>query len=159
MLGIREFDPLRDHDAVRSCAIELQDFEREFDSRLPPGERIADRYLDLMFRRCAEFDGVVLVAEVDGAVTGFVSVWTRYRSSEPNDDAAEHGLVSDLVVSAKHRGRGIGRALLRAAEARARQAGADTLRVWVKAGNTSALSLYSAEGFENSEIYLEKRLA
>ncbi len=159
MLGIREFDPLRDHDAVRSCAIALQDFEREFDPRLPPGEQIADRYLDLMLRRCAEFDGVVLVAEADGAVTGFVSVWTRYRSSEPNDDDAEHGLVSDLVVSAKYRGRGIGRALLRAAEARARQAGADTLRLWVKAGNTSALSLYSAEGFENSEIYLEKRLA
>ncbi len=159
MFGIREFDPLRDHDAVRSCAIELQDFEREFDPRPPPGEQIADRYLDLMFRRCSEFDGVVLVAEVDGAVTGFVSVWTRYRSSEPNDDAAEHGLVSDLVVSAKHRGRGIGRALLRAAEARARQAGADTLRVAVKAGNTSALSLYSGEGFQTLEIYLEKRLA
>ena len=159
MLVIREFDSLRDHDAVRSCAVELQDFERELDPRMPPGEQITDRYLDLMFRRCAEFDGVVLVAEADGAVTGFVSVWTRYRSLEPNDDAAEHGLVSDLVVSAKHRGRGIGRALLRAAEARARQAGADTLRVWVKAGNASALSLYSAEGFENSEIYLEKRLA
>jgi ribosomal protein S18 acetylase RimI-like enzyme len=159
MLGIREFDPLRDHDAVRSCAIELQDFERELDPRMPPGEQIADPYLDLMFRRCAEFDGVVLVAEVDGAVTGFVSVWARYRSSEPDDDPAEHGYVSDLVVSAKYRGRGIGRALLRAAEARARQAGADTLRVSAKAGNTSALSLYSTEGFENSEIYLEKRLA
>ncbi len=159
MLEIREFDPLRDHDAVRSCAIELQDYERALDPRIPPGEQIADRYLDLMLRRCAEFDGVVLVAEADGAVTGFVSVWTRYRSSEPDDDPAEHGYVSDLVVSAKHRGRGIGRALLRAAEARARQAGADTLRVSVKAGNTNALSLYSAEGFESSEIYLEKRLA
>ncbi len=159
MLEIREFDPLRDHDAVRNCAIELQDFEREIDPRLPSGERITDRYLDLMFRRCAEFDGVVLVAEADGSVTGFVSIWTRYRSSEPNDDAAEHGLVSDLVVSAKHRGRGIGRALLQAAEARSRQAGVDTLRVSVKAGNTIALSLSYAEGFENSEINLEKRLA
>ncbi len=159
MFGIREFDPLRDHGAVRSCAIELQDFERELDPRMPPGEQIADRYLDLMFRRCAEFDGVVLVAEADGVLAGFVSVWTRYRSSEPEDDPAEHGYVSDLVVSAKHRGRGIGRALLRAAEARARQAGAQSLRVSVKASNTIALSLYSAEGFENSEIYLEKRLA
>ncbi len=159
MLRIREFDPLRDHDAVRSCAIELQDFERGLDPRIPSGEQIADRYLDLMFRRCAEFDGVVLVAEVDGAVSGFVSVWTRYRSSEPNDGPAEHGYVSDLVVSEKHRGRGIGRALLRAAEARSRQAGVDTLRVSVKASNTGALSLYSAEGFENLEIYLEKRLA
>ncbi len=158
MFGVREFDPLRDHDAVRCCAIELQDFERELDPRMPPGEKIADRYLDRMFRRCAEFDGVVLVAEADGVLTGFVSVWTRYRSSEPEDDPAEHGYVSDLVVSANHRGRGIGRALLRAAEARARQAGADTLRVSVKAANTNALSLYSAEGFQSSEIYLEKRL-
>ena len=102
---------------------------------------------------------MVLVAEVDGAVSGFVSVWTRYRSSEPNDDPSEHGYVSDLVVSAEHRGHGIGRALLRAAEARARQAGVDTLRVSVKARNTSALSLYSAEGFESLESYLEKRLA
>ena len=104
MLVIREFDPLRDHDAVRSCAVELQDFERELDPRMPPGEQITDRYLDLMFRRCAEFDGVVLVEEADGVVTGFVSVWTRYRSSEPDDDPAEHGYVSDLVVAARHRG-------------------------------------------------------
>jgi len=159
MLGIREFDPLRDHDAVRSCAIELQDFERELDPRMPPGEQIVDRYLELMFRRCAEYDGVVLVAEIEGAVAGFVSVWTRCRSSEPEDDPAEHGYVSDLVVSAGHRGRGVGRALLRAAEARVREAGIDTLRVAVKAGNTGALSLYSAEGFEHSALYLEKRLA
>jgi ribosomal protein S18 acetylase RimI-like enzyme len=159
MFGIREFDPLRDHEAVRSCAIELQDFERELDPRMPPGEQIADRYLDLMFRRCTEYDGVVLVSEADGVVTGFVSVWTRYRSLEPEDDPAEHGYVSDLVVSANHRGCGTGRALLRAAEARARQAGARSLRVSVKAGNTIASSLYSAEGFENSAIYLEKRLA
>ena len=72
---------------------------------------------------------------------------------------AEYGLVSDLVVTAKHRGRGVGRALLRAAEERARQAGADALRLSVKASNTAALSLYSVEGFEQSEIYLEKRLA
>jgi ribosomal protein S18 acetylase RimI-like enzyme len=158
MFGIREFDPIRDHDAVRSCTIELQDFERELDPRMPPGEEIADRYLDLMFRRCAEFDGVVLVAEADGVVTGFVSVWTRYRSSAPEDDPAEHGYVSDLVVSANHRGGGIGRALLRAAEARTRQAGAHALNVSVKAGNTGAISLYTAEGFENSAFYLEKRL-
>jgi ribosomal protein S18 acetylase RimI-like enzyme len=126
---------------------------------MPPGEQIADRYLERMFRRCAEYDGVVLVAETEEAVSGFVSVWTRCRSSEPEDDPAEHGYVSDLVVSARHRGCGIGRALLRAAEARVREAGVDSFRVAVKAGNTGALSLYSAEGFEHSALYLEKRLA
>ena len=158
MLGIRKFDPRRDRQAVRTYVVELQDFERTLDSRLPPGERVADAYLDVMFRRCREFDGVVLVAELDRAVVGFVAVWTRYRSSEPNDDPREHGYISDLVVSATHRGRGIGRTLLRAAEARAREAGAREVRISVKAGNAGALSLYSAEGFEEFEIYLEKSL-
>jgi ribosomal protein S18 acetylase RimI-like enzyme len=111
-----------------------------------------------MFGRCREFDGVVLVAELDGAVVGFVTVLTRYRSPEPDDDPAEHGFVSDLVVLATHRGRGLGRQLLRAAEARARKAGARALRLSVKAGNAGALALYAAEGFAAAETLLEKRL-
>jgi ribosomal protein S18 acetylase RimI-like enzyme len=156
---IREFAPLRDRAAVRTCFVALQDFERELDPRIPPGEQIADAYLDLMFARCREFDGVVLVAEVEGAVVGFVTVLTRYRSPEPDDDPREHGFVSDLVVLAAHRGRGLGRSLLRAAEARAREAGALAVRLSVKAGNTGALALYSVEGFAESEVYLEKRLS
>jgi ribosomal protein S18 acetylase RimI-like enzyme len=150
---------LRDRAAVRTCFVALQDFERELDPRIPPGEQIADAYLDLMFARCREFDGVVLVAEVEGAVVGFVTVLTRYRSPEPDDDPREHGFVSDLVVLAAHRGRGLGRSLLRAAEARAREAGALAVRLSVKAGNTGALALYSVEGFAESEVYLEKRLS
>jgi ribosomal protein S18 acetylase RimI-like enzyme len=158
MVEIREFDPSRDRGAVRTCFVGLQDFEREFDPRMPPGERVADAYLDLMFRRCREFDGAVLVAEFDGVVVGFVTLWTRFRSSEPDDDPREHGFVSDLVVLAAYRGRGFGRSLLRAAEARAREAGACELRLSVKAGNAGALALYSAEGFAESEITLEKPL-
>jgi hypothetical protein len=43
-------------------------------------------------------------------------------------------------------------------EARARQAGARSLQLSVKAGNTGARSLYTAEGFVESAIYLEKPL-
>jgi ribosomal protein S18 acetylase RimI-like enzyme len=157
-MEIREFDSQCDREPVRRCFVELQEFERALDQRLPSGEQIADPYLDLMFQRCREFSGVVLVAEVDRAVVGFVTIWTRYRSSEPDDDPAEHGFISDLVVSATHRGRGIGRLLLRAAEARAREAGARTIQLSVKAGNAAARALYAAEGFADAEIYLEKPL-
>jgi ribosomal protein S18 acetylase RimI-like enzyme len=158
MLRIRSFDPARDRRAIRACFIELQDFERRLEPRMPVGEQVADAYLELMFRRCRLFDGSVFVADVDGTVVGFVTVWARYRSAEPDDDPGERGYVSDLVVSEVHRRRGIGRALLRAAEARAREAGVCTLRLSVKAGNTGARSLYAAEGFEASEIHLEKKL-
>jgi ribosomal-protein-alanine N-acetyltransferase len=159
MLHIREWDPSRDRPAVRACFVELQDFERELEPGMPPGERIADAYLDLMLRRCCEFEGVVLVAELDGAAVGFLTLWQRFRSREPDDDPLEHGFVSDLVVSASYRGRGIGRSLLRAGEGRARAAGARSVRLSVKAGNTGARSLYRAEGFVETEIHLEKRLA
>lgn len=159
MLEIREFDPGRDREGVRARFVELQDFERSLDPRMPAGADVADAYLDLMFRRCREFDGAVLVAEVDGAVVGFATIWARHRSSEPDDDPTEHGFLSDLVVASSHRGGGVGRALLRAAEARAREAGACALRLSVKAGNAVALSLYTDEGFRESELYLEKRLS
>lgn len=158
MSTIREFDPLRDPESLRACFIELQDFEHGLDPRMPRGEDVAEPYLERMLARCECYDGVVLVAEVEGRVAGYVTVWTRYRSGEPDDDPAPHGFVSDLVVLAKHRGQGIGRALLRAAEQRSRAAGASLLRLSVKSGNDAALGLYADEGFEESERQLEKTL-
>jgi ribosomal protein S18 acetylase RimI-like enzyme len=157
-MEIREYDPARDSHAVRECLIELQDFERARDPRIPPGRLIADAYLDQMFRQCVEFAGVVLVADIDRLVVGFVAIMTQYRSGEPNEDPRPHGFIPDLVVSDAHRGRGIGRSLLREAEARALQAGARSLQLAVNAGNTGARSLYTVEGFVESAIYLEKPL-
>jgi ribosomal protein S18 acetylase RimI-like enzyme len=155
---VRDYEADRDGPAVRAAFVELQDFEHGLDPRMPTGEPIADRYLERMFERGRVFDGAVLVAECAGEVVGFVSVWTRYRSNEPDDDPAPHGFVSDLVVLASHRGRGIGRALLRAAEARARAAGADRVLLSVKAGNAGARALYAAEGYAEVDLYLEKAL-
>ncbi|MCG8589869.1 MAG: GNAT family N-acetyltransferase [Proteobacteria bacterium] len=158
-LEIREYDPSRDGPAVRACFIELQDFERSLDLRMPPGSDVADAYLERMFQRCDEFDGVVLVAVLEDAVVGFVTIWTRHHSDEPDDDPSEHGFISDLVISSRQRGRGIGRSLLRAAEARAREAGVRSIRLSTQAGNAKARALYTAEGFAEAEIYFEKPLA
>jgi len=158
MIEIREYDATRDRAGVRRAFVELQDVERAIDPRMPAGEVIADRYLALMHERCAAYDGVVLVADAAGEVVGFVCVWTRYRSTEPDDDPAPYAYVSDLVVEAGRRGQGIGRALLRAAEARARDAGVHRIGLSVKAGNDPAIALYAAEGFAETERMLEKRL-
>ena len=157
-MKIREFEPSTDRAGVRRCFVELQEVERALDPQIPAGEEIADAYLVLMFERCAEFGGVVLVAESGGEVAGFVTVLTGYRSKEPDDDPAPFAYVSDLVVLEMHRGRGAGRALLHAAESRAREAGAPRLGLSVKAGNDPALALYAAEGFTPVELELSKPL-
>jgi len=94
MLRIRDYDPSRDSHVLRACFVDLQDFERRLDLRIPPGEQVADFYLDLMFQRCRQFEGVVLVADVDRVMVGFVTILTRYCSSEPDDDPRAHGFVT-----------------------------------------------------------------
>jgi ribosomal protein S18 acetylase RimI-like enzyme len=155
---IRDFVPEQDMPDLRRCFIELQDFERALDPDMPGGEQIADAYLELTFQRCREFDGDVIVAEEAGRLVGFAIVWTRYRSSEPDDDPRPHGFLSDLVVTAGRRGRGYGRELLREAEERVRKAGMRQMRVGVKAANRVARALYAGRGFAEQDLYLAKTI-
>jgi len=160
MTMIRAYDAERDAIELRGLFIELHETERSIDPRMRPSESIADEYLATMFERCTRWDGVVLVVEATEGegLAGYVCVWRRYVSDELDDPPGEMGYVSDLVVTESARGAGVGRALLRAAEASVRDAGVDTLRLSVLAGNRNAIALYEDEGFAAIEMDLEKRL-
>ncbi len=78
-----------------------------------------------------------------------------------------HPLVNihDLTVLPEHRGRGIGRLLLRAVEEEARRMGCCKVTLEVRADNDGARRLYGSEGFrgdggsaENSYYFLQKLL-
>lgn len=60
--------------------------------------------------------------------------------------------IHDLVVSRAHRGQGIGRLLLRAAEQLARMLGCCKLTLEVLGGNTHAQSLYRSCGYAPYEL-------
>lgn len=145
-------------DSIRDCLIELQDFERQIDPRMPKGSDIVGDYIPQMLHRCGTCKGKVLVAEVDGEVAGYATVLTKVRSEDLEDGGIEYGLVSDLVVARKFRNQGLGRRLLEAAEAHARSCGVSWLRVGVLAGNQSAHKLYTSAGFSNLYLELEKDL-
>jgi len=155
---IREFDEHSDLDRVRDCLIELQDSERMFDPRMPSGADIVDKYIPQMLERCKECQGIILVAEVDGDVAGYATVFAKVRSEELEDGGIEFGLVSDLVVTKDFRGRGLGRQLLEAAESYARASDVNWLRIGMLAGNQSARNLYTSMGFSNLYVELEKDL-
>ena len=59
---------------------------------------------------------------------------------------------------ADFRGRGIGRALIEAAEAHALDQGARWLRIAVLAENEGAWRLYLSRGFTDRQVVLEKAL-
>ncbi len=157
-LLIRDYNEGAHLAGVQACLVELQDFERSLDPRMPSGSEIVNDYVPYMLDRCIECDGTVLVAEVDGEVAGFATILTRVQSEEIADGDIEYGLVSDLVVASKFRRQGLGRKLLEAAESYAKANEVRWLRIGVLAQNHSANALYDSLNFKKLYVEREKDL-
>ena len=155
----RDFDSETDTEAIRHCFIQLQEHERTIYHRLPPGVDVVDECIRQMHENCRKCDGRIIVAEIDGQIGGFVTVLNKVISEEPDDGPLEYALISDLIVLEHCRGKRIGRRLIELAESRARESGAEWLRVGVIAGNASAERLYELHGFSPWYIEHEKSLS
>jgi ribosomal protein S18 acetylase RimI-like enzyme len=157
MALIRQYDASTDYPALRACFLELQAWERGFEPALPAPEDAADRYISEILTTCAKSSGRIFLAEANGAVVGFVCILAKVPPSA--DDRTEpYAYVSDLVVRASHRGRGVGRELMLRAESFAREAGAKELRVGVLVRNAASHAFYRAGGFRDYAVQLVKPL-
>lgn len=100
-----------------------------------------------------EFDGVALVAETDGDLLGFVSVsTTRHFSGEVDS------YIGELVVAPAFEGRGVGSALVEAAQRVAIERGHRCLTLSTGAANDRAIALYRRLGFEPEDVKLTRTL-
>jgi ribosomal protein S18 acetylase RimI-like enzyme len=84
-----------------------------------------------------------LVAELDGRLVGYV----RLGFPTPLAANAHVRQIRGLVVAEEARGKGVGRALVRAAVDEARGLGARRITLRVLGHNTQARKLYESEGF------------
>lgn len=84
-----------------------------------------------------------LVAELGDRVVGYV----RLGFPTPLASNAHVRQIQGLAVAGEARGRGVGRALVRAAAEEARRRGARRLTLRVLGHNTLARKLYESEGF------------
>ncbi|MFI7409898.1 GNAT family N-acetyltransferase [Streptomyces sp. NPDC049627] len=84
-----------------------------------------------------------LVAELDRRIVGYV----RLGFPTPLASNAHVRQIQGLAVADEARGRGVGRALIRAAVEEARRRGARRLTLRVLGHNTAARKLYESEGF------------
>ena len=157
-MRIVDFDQRIHRTGVQSCVIELQDFERAIDPRMPRGADIVDEYLPQLLFRCKACAGQMLVAEVDREVAGYVVILTKVESEDIECGELVYGLVADLVVRDRFRGCGVGKSLLDAAEKYARSHDVSSLRVGVLTGNQAARKLYASRGYASIFIELEKDL-
>ena len=96
-------------------------------------------------------DGAVLVAADAAGIAGVVSVRSSTHFTGERD-----GYIGELVVADRASKRGIGRALIAAAEAWARDHGLRNLTLHTGAFNANARGFYAALGFAEEEVRLTR---
>jgi ribosomal protein S18 acetylase RimI-like enzyme len=127
-----------DADAVGAL---LDRFNREFDEPTPGPAALAAR----LQRLVAGGDTVILLA---GSGPDGISV-LRFRAAIWTDGLECY--LAELYVVPERRGRGLGRALMEASLARARDRGADYMELGTSETDVVARALYESLGFSNRE--------
>lgn len=108
-------------------------------------DRVAELYREWLIKSCRGFADDVLVAEVEGRPVGFITC---------HIDSPARGRIGLVGVVAMLRGKGVGHALVRAADEYASERGAREIEVATQARNVSAQRLYQRAGFTTSSLGL-----
>lgn len=121
------------------------------------GESVAEGYAWFLDTQLRDPEVVILVAERDGGVVGYV-----YAALEPHNwkelrEAA--GFVHDVVVDESARRLGVATRLVEAACAWLRQHGAPRVLLWSAAPNGAAQALFERMGFRRTMVEMTRELA
>ena len=102
-----------------------------------------------LHERLERGESTILVAEADGQMLGFCQLYPTWCSVA----AARIFVLYDLFVDADVRRGGVGRALMLAAQAFGRAAGAARLDLATAHSNTRAQALYESLGWQRDDVY------
>ena len=137
---------------------QLMRVHHDFDARrfLSPGTDPERGYAWFLGTQMEDEDCLLLVAELDGEVIGYV-----YAAIEPlswKELRDEAGFIHDLVVDAAHRGGGAGSQLLDAASEWLRSRGMARVMLWTAEQNTGGQRLFARSGFRPTMVEMTKEL-
>ena len=127
--------------------------DERFWRRKPDGNEIFRQW---MAEAVGDEKCVLVVAEVDGAVAGFIH--GNLVNAPPPVEEKISGNITDVSVGFDYRGKGIGRKLMAAALEWFADRGAEDVTLLAAVKNDCAVSFYEALGFERHTITMWKSL-
>lgn len=135
------------------------DYLSNYDEKYRHRENADERWLSYFEDQLVDSKyGTVVVAEADDGLLGALEA--RVMGNHPVFRLENHGFVHGHYVREGHRGRGVGRALLEAAEAwlAAEPRAVGFYRVRVMPGDDAAADRYRSAGFRPVEHVYEKAI-
>lgn len=160
-IQIKEYTSL-DQPFLLKTINKLHDFVVDIDpiKRLRKMPGYAEHELQELLRTVEKQNGRIFIATVNaqpaGIVAGFVTEQSQFNllSVVPT----KLGVISDVYVEEKFRGRQIGSKLMNAIETYLKNKGCDSIWITIVAFNTKAHSFYKMHGYEDREIGLLKKI-
>jgi len=130
----------------------------QFDSKrfMAPGGDPEAGYAWFLGTQLAEQDVVVLVAERQGAVVGYVYAGLEAQSWKELREAS--GFIHDVVVDERGRRTGVATALMEAAADWLRDHGAPRVMLWTAEQNEGAQRLFEHLGFRRTMVEMTREL-
>ena len=146
---------------VKDLLVELQTHLASLDDRgvIVLKENYREDYFAYLMGEIEKHEGKMFLAKGAEGVVGFVvcKIFQGGGEQDITTSCPKIGFISDLVVTQKERGKGIGGALLTAAEKYFTERECVYTQLEVFAPNMNARRLYEKFGFETNCLYLSKR--
>lgn len=112
----------------------------------------------LMYMMLGEDSDILIARDGEGTVLGFALVRCQNTPEYPSFVPRRYAALMDLAVEESHRRQGVGRALLEAVKAWARDKGAEFVELGVLSENLPAIRLYEGFGFAERRRVMELEL-
>ncbi len=145
----------------KTLLVELQTHLASLDDRgvIVLKENYREDYFAYLMGEIEKHEGRMFLAQGTAGVVGLVvcKIFQGGGEQDITTSCPKIGFISDLVVTEKERGKGIGTALLTAAEKYFAEHECDYTQLEVFAPNTGARRLYEKFGFKTNCLFLSKR--
>lgn len=112
----------------------------------------------LMYSMLGEDSDILIAREDGGRIVGFALIRCQNTPEYPSFIPRRYTMLLDLAVDESHRRQGVGRALLEAVKAWARDKGAEFVELGVLSENLPAIGLYEDFGFIERRRVMELEL-
>lgn len=158
MTTVRQYES-RDEQQLRAIAFQNYVEQLQEVQSTDPDDPAAHAYLEHIINMQVGSKGIILVAEQDQKLIGFVCLLGPSGGTPDKKSDAAYAFMSDLFVDPEYRNQGVGRQLIEKVEEQARTMGADNVALRVAVDNTGPRRFYTKNQYQEKFVVMSKQLS